>query len=106
MPTAATLPELLRPFVGIKLNRLRDPASRYGGYLPLTATVDIHEGVSARRDVDLRAVGEHGVEVFSGRKCDFIPWDAIRLVRIAGLDADGRRVSSVEYDCTGLEQAA
>jgi hypothetical protein len=92
--TTAELIELVRPFVGAKVNRQRDER---GYILPLTAAVDIlHRCNSVNADV--RAVNAAGVEKVWDGQAEFIPWREVRSVTIRSLDADEETVSATTYE--------
>jgi hypothetical protein len=98
------LAELIRPFVRARFNRVPDPASQYGGFLPRTAAIDIHETGATRFDADIRDVTDEGVSVFFSHRCELVPWLAIRSVTFAALDAAGDRKGqfTVEHDVSEL----
>jgi hypothetical protein len=92
--TTAELIELVRPFVGAKLNRARDER---GYILPLTAAVDIlHRCNSVNADV--RAVNAEGFEKVWDGQAEFIRWPEVQSITIRSLDADGNTVSATTYE--------
>lgn len=99
--TTKQLADLIRPFVGAKINRQRDTKSPYGGYLPRTAAIDIHHRTE-RRDADIRSAGPDGVEDFFYADCDLIPWHSIRGITIAALDSMGNRTAETTYRHLGV----
>ena len=103
--TTAELAGLIRPFVRAKIDRVPDPASRYGGYLPRRAAVDILHCCNSI-DADVRAVGAEGVYLFFYNGCELVLWSAIRKVTVAGLDADGERTGQTVYDVSEPVRAA
>lgn len=104
---SAELIGIIRPFVNAKLNRQRDPNSQYGAYLPRTAAIDISDGITRRIDADVRAVTDEGVQVFFYGRFETIPWDAIRTVTVASLDADENRTAErVVWPAASMRRAA
>jgi hypothetical protein len=96
--TTAELIELVRPFVGAKVNRQRDER---GYILPLTAAVDIlHRCNSVNADV--RAVNAEGFEKVWDGQAEFIPWREVRSVTIRSLDADEETASATTYEHDAL----
>lgn len=106
MPTPATLPELIQPFVGARLNPVRDPAAKYGGYLPRAAAIDIITPGVERYDADVRGLTADGIELCRGGMNDFVAWSDVRMVRVAGMDADGNRTAVTEYHQPALDAVA
>lgn len=100
MPHPATqyeLADLIRPFVRAKVDRKPDPDAKYGGYLPLTAAIDILHRTNSY-DADVRAVTDEGVSVFFYDRCELIPWGKIRRVTVAGIDERGNRLSEIVFE--------
>ena len=79
--TVSEAKALLAPFVDAKVNRKRDPESKYGAYLPLTREVDIVSS-SRRIDADVRFVNDEGVGDFFYRGVDLIPWASIKELHV------------------------
>jgi hypothetical protein len=96
--TTAELIELVRPFVGAKVNRPRDER---GYILPLTAAVDIlHRCNSVNADV--RAVTAEGFEKLWDGQAEFIRWSEVQSITIRSLDADEETVSATTYEHDAL----
>lgn len=95
--TTAELIELLAPFAGAKLNRPRDPASRYGAYLPQAAAVDILATVNAV-NADVRRVTDEGVEIFFYDRCHMVRWADVRRVTVRELNRDGTTAAQVVWE--------
>jgi hypothetical protein len=92
--TTAELIELVRPFVGAKVNRQRDER---GYILPLTAAVDIlHRCNSVNADV--RAVNAEGFEKVWDGQAEFVRWSEVQSVTIRSLDADGSTTAATTYE--------
>lgn len=92
--TTAELVDLIRPFVGAKLNPPRDPATGYVRHR--TSAIDIHHA-SDRMDADVRSISAEGVEDFFYRDTDLVPWSAIRGITISSLDEYGNRTAETRY---------
>jgi hypothetical protein len=91
------LPVLLMPFVNAKLNRIEDPASEYGAFLPLPAEVDISHGACTYIGADVRSVGRDGVGVFFYDRVDIVPWSDVYRVTIREIDDDGHLTIPTRY---------
>jgi plasmid replication initiation protein len=92
--TTAELIELVRPFVGAKVNRQRDER---GYILPLTAAVDIlHRCNSVNADV--REVTAEGIEKVWDGQAEFIRWSEVQSITIRSLDADGNTTAATTYE--------
>lgn len=99
------LAELIRPFVGAKLNRQRDPGCSFGGFLPRTAAIDIRH-VSNSIDADVRSVGDRGIEIFFYDRCGLVGWADLQEVTLRSIDADGNTTASTTYVPQSLQVAA
>jgi hypothetical protein len=92
--TTAELIELVRPFVGAKVNRPRDER---GYILPLGAAVDIL-AICNSINADIRAVTAEGFEKLWDGQVEFIRWSEVQSITIRSLDADGNTVSATTYE--------
>ena len=100
--TTAELIAILAPFAGYKLNPPRSPE----GYPRQNVAVDLYARAEHMIDCDLRGVDADGVGVFFYNAREVTPWDRIREVRVAGLDADGERVSTRVFQHVGAVKVA
>lgn len=91
------LVQIVRPFVGARLNRARDPNCPYGSYLPRTSAIDVlHRANSV--DADVRAVNAAGIEYNWDGKAYFVTWAEVRSITVRGLDADGGATGTTVYE--------
>lgn len=97
LATPEQMAEIARPFVDAKKNLRRDPASKYGGYLPRTERIDITRPGVTSVDASVTEVTADGVTVFFYNSFTFIPWADVRTLTVRHTDADGNTLSAIDY---------
>ncbi len=85
---SATLRPIITPFAQYKFRR-----DAQFNPLPRTMAIDIRTAGMERCDADVREVSDAGVLVFRSATLELIAWDDITWVRVAALDADGKRTA-------------
>jgi hypothetical protein len=83
------LVQIVRPFIGAKLNRARKPGCPFNSMLPRSSALDVQH-IMNTVDADVRDVNAAGIELrghdgFSR----FVPWSEVRSITVRGRDADG-----------------